>query len=573
MGLVTKNAILLVDFTKVSRRRGMDRRTALITAGRTRLRPIMMTTTAMIFGMLPLFFALGKGAEFRAPMARAVVGGLITSTLLTLIVVPVVYTVLDDFASWLQRRMAGAKFESHDLAKGAAAVLAVGLLLAGPARAQASPSSGLGQSPPERTAGQAPRVLTLDQALAIAAEKNLDIKKAEEYLRWLQAKYVEERASAFPQLALNADAMRNYNDSQQDFFKDVPADFRALIAFQQDVGLAQVTLNQALFTWGQVGAAIRGAKWAMAMGDDRLRRYQQAVRRDVSAAFYDVLLAKELAAITAQNLEQKQRLLGEAQRKAMIGTATDYDVLAAEVAVANARPEVIRTANLVRTTRERLRFILAEQGEVDVRGTLPTQIVETPSYEDVLADAVRYRPELAEIEHTRQVGLELVKIYGAGDKPRLDLQAAYGFQNIKILDQSSKGKAWNAGLYLSFPFFDGLRTPAKVAEAKSDVETTRLNEAQVRDGIALEVRLAVDAATQAAEIVRALSGTVSQAERLLTMAEKGFELGVKTNLDVQDAQLNLVQARGSLALAQRDYQIALVNLEWVAGTLGETPTS
>ncbi|OFV81242.1 MAG: hypothetical protein A2Y78_01255, partial [Acidobacteria bacterium RBG_13_68_16] len=103
MGLVTKNAILLVDFTKVQRRRGMDRRTALITAGRTRLRPIMMTTSAMIFGMLPLFFALGKGAEFRAPMARAVVGGLITSTLLTLIVVPVVYTILDDVAAWLQR--------------------------------------------------------------------------------------------------------------------------------------------------------------------------------------------------------------------------------------------------------------------------------------------------------------------------------------------------------------------------------------------------------------------------------------------------------------------------------------
>ena len=70
----------------------MDRREALITAGRTRLRPIMMTTPAMIFGMLPLFFALGEGAEMRAPMARAVVGGLITSTLLTLIVVPVVYT-------------------------------------------------------------------------------------------------------------------------------------------------------------------------------------------------------------------------------------------------------------------------------------------------------------------------------------------------------------------------------------------------------------------------------------------------------------------------------------------------
>src|SRR5512140_1895754 len=86
MGLVTKNAILLIDYTKVLRREhGMDRRTALITAGRTRLRPIMMTTLAMIFGMTPLALALGQGAEMRAPMARAVIGGLITSTILTLL--------------------------------------------------------------------------------------------------------------------------------------------------------------------------------------------------------------------------------------------------------------------------------------------------------------------------------------------------------------------------------------------------------------------------------------------------------------------------------------------------------
>ena len=107
MGLVTKNAILLVDFTKVLRSRGMDRTEALITAGRTRLRPIMMTTLAMIFGMLPLALALGAGAEMRAPMARAVIGGLITSTFLTLLVVPVMYSVLDDFGGWIHKRWKG----------------------------------------------------------------------------------------------------------------------------------------------------------------------------------------------------------------------------------------------------------------------------------------------------------------------------------------------------------------------------------------------------------------------------------------------------------------------------------
>jgi HAE1 family hydrophobic/amphiphilic exporter-1 len=109
MGLVTKNAILLVDFTRVLRADGMKRSEALIKAGRRRLRPILMTTLAMIFGMLPLALALGQGAEVRAPMARAVIGGLVTSTVLTLVVVPVVYTVLDDFGGWARRRWGGNK--------------------------------------------------------------------------------------------------------------------------------------------------------------------------------------------------------------------------------------------------------------------------------------------------------------------------------------------------------------------------------------------------------------------------------------------------------------------------------
>jgi HAE1 family hydrophobic/amphiphilic exporter-1 len=98
MGLVTKNAILMVDFTNVLRRRGEPRAAALVQAAGIRLRPILMTTLAMIFGMLPLAFEIGAGSEFRAPMARAVIGGLITSTVLTLVVVPVAYTFLDDMA-------------------------------------------------------------------------------------------------------------------------------------------------------------------------------------------------------------------------------------------------------------------------------------------------------------------------------------------------------------------------------------------------------------------------------------------------------------------------------------------
>ena len=104
MGLVTKNAILLVDFAIRARDDGMERSAALLLAAKVRLRPILMTTLAMIFGMVPLAFALSEGSEQRAPMGQAVIGGVITSSLLTLVVVPVVYCYMDDLAQWLRRK-------------------------------------------------------------------------------------------------------------------------------------------------------------------------------------------------------------------------------------------------------------------------------------------------------------------------------------------------------------------------------------------------------------------------------------------------------------------------------------
>lgn len=104
MGLVAKNGILLIDFTKQRRNEGINITQALIEAGKVRLRPILMTSLAMIFGMIPVVVTAGAGNELRAPMGHAVIGGLITSTLLTLLVVPVVYSLLDDLKKKFRRK-------------------------------------------------------------------------------------------------------------------------------------------------------------------------------------------------------------------------------------------------------------------------------------------------------------------------------------------------------------------------------------------------------------------------------------------------------------------------------------
>jgi outer membrane protein TolC len=407
-------------------------------------------------------------------------------------------------------------------------------------------------------------VLSLDRALQIALVKNKDILKAREYRNQVEGKYVEERAAALPQFAFLGSLERGKDESQKAFSRNYPVQ-----AQNESLGIG---LSQVLYSFGQVEAGIRAAKIGLKTADDQLLLYQQAAIKDVSLAFYDALLSKELYALALQNLEQRMRLLDEARKKYGAGTATDYDVLSAEVTVENARPEVIRTRNLIPDTLDRLRFLLGLQGqEIDVQGSLVTPLSAPPSYEDSLAAAWKNRPELSAIKNRIGIAEELVKIYSAMNKPRLDLKASYGWKSLDLLDPpifgQADGPAWIAGVYLTFPFFDGLRTQGKVTQARSDVATLKIEEAKLLDGIVLQIHEAVNAVMESREIVKGLSGTVSQAQRLLGMAEKGYEFGVKTKLDVDDANLNLIRAQLSLARAQRDQLAAQTNLQWAMGTI------
>ncbi len=422
---------------------------------------------------------------------------------------------------------------------------------------------------PAQTADGAPavaRVLTLDEALRIAAAENKDIQKAREFRRKVMGRYLEERAAAMPQVTVTSSASRDSDESQKAFGGGFLEDFDFDVT--RNLYTAEAGVSQAIYTWGQVGAAIRAAKEGMADAEDQLVIYQQAVARDVTTAFHGVLLARELHALALENVAMKQRHLDEASRKFDAGLATDYDVLAAEVDLDNARPAVIRAENAIQIAREQLRFLLGLEGQVvDVTGTLEAPVGAYPAYAPVLEIALQNRPEISELGHQSNIAKELVKIYGAGDKPRVDFRGGAGWRGQTIGEGQADGLAYSVGIYLTVPVFDGGRTKGKVMQARSDLETLRIEQAKLVDSIALQVRQAVDNVHEAGEIIRALGGTVTQAERLLAMAEKGFEFGVKTRLDVDDAQLNVLQAKINLSRAKHDYLVARANLEWVSGTI------
>ncbi len=402
--------------------------------------------------------------------------------------------------------------------------------------------------------------LTLEEALKLALGENKDIQKAREYRNLVEGRYVEERAAALPQLTGRAGISRDRDESQ--------AAYNQFFPVERETRNAGVGLNQVIYTFGQVESAIRAAKIGLKTADDQLKISQQAVIKDVSAAFYDVLLAKELNKLAQENLEQKKRNHEESKKKAALGVGTDFDVLVSRVAMENARPEVIRTTNLIQQSRMKFAFQMGLSTEkVDGLGTLEASIGNYPPYEESIQTALKNRPELKEFQHRIGIAEELVKINNAYDKPRVDFKAGYGWQDLVLENTQADGPTWTVGLVLTYPFFDGLRARGKVAQSKSELASIKIEESKFIDSVILLVRDAVNRVKEAGEIVKGLTGTVTQAETLLSLAEKGFEFGVKTRLEVEDAQLNQVQAKLDLARAKRDYLVALVNLDWTMGVL------
>lgn len=140
-----------------------------------------------------------------------------------------------------------------------------------------------------------------------------------------------------------------------------------------------------------------------------------------------------------------------------------------------------------------------------------------------------------------------------------------GWHRLESGDMKSSGAQWNVGVYLTFPFFDGMRTEGRVIQAKSELATKEIEKRKLEESVRLEVETAQNELQEAGEIYQALSGTVRQAEKLLNMAEKGFEYGVKIRLEVEDAQTNLIKARINRAKAATDYLVAKANLDWATG--------
>src|SRR5262245_5812871 len=355
MGLVTKNAILLVDYTNQLRREGLSIKDALLKAGPVRLRPIVMTTTAMVLGMTPSAFGSGDGSEFRSPISIATIGGLLTSTLLTLVVVPVSYMLLEGTVA---RVRAWRTSPMPAWAKMAARVtgLLIVLALLSAFLSVASVFADTGNEPTARIStavrGEQTRLegqantggpLTIERALELALTRNEDLKATGERRRESQANVAQARAAFLPTLDVNF----LYTPTQASPVLRIPAgifgpteqNFRANLIRENVV---RFDVSQPVYTGGRLAHAYGAEAATQEASRLDLERARQTVTLRVYETFYAALMADQGVDTSDEGVRIAERHLELAQVRYQAGSAARLDVLRAEVELANARVRVIR---------------------------------------------------------------------------------------------------------------------------------------------------------------------------------------------------------------------------------------
>ena len=391
MGLVTKNAILLIDTTNQYVRKGLTVQEALLTAGPIRLRPILMTTMAMILGMLPSALGRGEGGEFRAPISIATIGGLITSTALTLVVVPVSYLLLARFLGWLKSFRASSTARLHPAVRVTGALLVVVLvgwflsvagafaqpagLKAGPTTVAAITDGGRAGLQPGQTPqpGQAPLTLTFEDALARALAANEGLKVVQERVHESQGMVAAAKADFLP--SINLDFL--YTPAQRFPLIRIPAGIfgpeeQTFQASFTRRNIMQVQLNQPLYTAGRLSNAYGIQASALDASKLALERSRQELQYQVVETFYAALMNEQGVAVAEEQIALNAKQLSLAKARFDAGSVARLDVLQAEVELANSKARRIQAKAAVDTAHQALRTVLSlpQSQPLSLSGTL-----------------------------------------------------------------------------------------------------------------------------------------------------------------------------------------------------------
>lgn len=398
-----------------------------------------------------------------------------------------------------------------------------------------------------------PPELDLNAALRLALERNFDILRAKELIEEQNGLVIEVRARALPDVAFEGQYLELDEGLSDPFFP--PTTTRWSFA---------LNARQTLYSGGGVRAALEVQR----LIEEAALLELQAVINDVMLltreSFYGALLARARIGVQEENVALLEELLANARNRFEAGSDSQFEVLRAEVELANARPALIQARNDFRIGIEELRELLgafsAENEDMRQTPELVGELRYAPRDYDLgnaLETARAERPEILRLAKVAEAREEGVTIARAGHRPELSLIGAYQFNKPNGSASFDKGlDGWVAGLEVRVPIFDGHRTRGQVRQARSQRAQAELDLRQFALSVEVEVRRALSELQAASELAEASVKVIEQAEEALKLADLQYEAGDATQLDVLQARVSLTEARLNQAEANYRYQVA-----------------
>ncbi len=399
-----------------------------------------------------------------------------------------------------------------------------------------------------------PAELTLSYALSFALDNNHAIRTARERIKQQEGVVLEVSAQRLPSLTASGNYTRIDEGLTTTFS---PSD--------RDWAL-QVQATQVIYAGGGVMASSRSASLAREAAELELKGIINEQLLAVRTRYYNVLLAQEKIGVQEENVKLLEEQLTNERNRFEAGTISKFEVLRAEVALANGKPGLITARNDFRIAVEELRQVLGFTNVTgrnmhDIPEFTGSLVVEQQAEYDLLESirtARAERPEIQRLEKLDAAGEEQVVVAKSGRRPQVSLFGNYQFaKGFNADGWDNRREGWTAGVQAQWNIFDGRAVAGRVAQAKSQSRQTKLVIEEAILAVDVEVRRSHSSLIEAWELVDASGKVIEQASEALRLAEARYNAGTATQLDLLTSQVDLTKAKLNQLEAFYRYNVAL----------------
>jgi outer membrane protein len=418
--------------------------------------------------------------------------------------------------------------------------------------------------------------LTLEKCIDLALFQNPFYLASQERTDAAQARVRQAAAQFFP--SVNLQGLQNLDEKV--FVLEFPSFIpggrptRMAIDFTKDFQFS-MTFTLPLFTGGRLTSGYRSARFSYLSTQESARQTTNETVLNVKRGYYNYLLAKQLVGVTEEALSLAEKTLQNVRNMYEVGMSSRLDLLRVEVRVANLKPPVISARNNVAVAELSLKTLLGLDiaQPVEVVGEMTYAPVEI-NLEESIAKALQNRPELSQIKYQRDIAGEMIKIARADFMPTLALSGNYNTWADNFVFKST---AWQSfygfNLVLNVPIFNGLQTPAKVAESKALIREIEFAEKGLINNIKFEVQASYLTMLNAQEALLSQEKNIDAAQESVRVAELNYNEGLITITDLGAAQVALSDARINYLRAIYEYDVSLAQLEKAVGLGWKEPES